>query len=424
MHLNELKALHVSEVAKQAEELGIENIGRMRKQELMFAIIKKRAKAGEQVFADGVLEILPDGFGFLRSPDTNYTASTDDIYISPSQVRRFSLHTGDMVEGEVRIPKDGERYFALTKLDKINGNAPEHNKHKVLFENLTPLFPKEQMRLERDVKGDKEVAENITSRIIDIIAPIGKGQRALIVAQPKSGKTVMMQHIAHAISANYPDSYLMVLLIDERPEEVTEMQRTVKGEVIASTFDEPAARHVHVAEMVIERAKRLVELKKDVVILLDSITRLARAYNNVVPSSGKVLTGGVDANALQRPKRFLGAARNVEEGGSLTIIATALIDTGSRMDEVIFEEFKGTGNSEIHLDRRLYEKRVFPSIQLNRSGTRREELLLQPEVLQKTRILRQFMYNMDEIEAMEMVLKQMKATKNNNEFFEMMRRGG
>ncbi|HOZ66247.1 MAG TPA: transcription termination factor Rho [Burkholderiaceae bacterium] len=424
MHLNELKALHVSEVLKQAEELEIENTGRMRKQELMFAIIKKRARAGEQVFADGVLEILPDGFGFLRSPDTSYTASTDDIYISPSQVRRFNLHTGDMIEGEVRTPKDGERYFALNKLDKVNGGGADENKHKVMFENLTPLFPKEQMRLERDVKGDKEVAENITSRIIDIIAPIGKGQRALIVAQPKSGKTVMMQHIAHAISANYPDSYLMVLLIDERPEEVTEMQRTVKGEVIASTFDEPAARHVHVAEMVIERAKRLVELKKDVVILLDSITRLARAYNNVVPSSGKVLTGGVDANALQRPKRFLGAARNVEEGGSLTIIATALIDTGSRMDEVIFEEFKGTGNSEIHLDRRLYEKRVFPSIQLNRSGTRREELLLQPEVLQKTRILRQFMYNMDEIEAMEMVLKSMKATKSNVEFFDMMRRGG
>ncbi len=420
MHLTELKALHVSEVLKQAEELEIENTGRMRKQELMFAIIKKRARTGEQIIADGVLEILPDGFGFLRSPDTSYTASTDDIYISPSQVRRFNLHTGDMIEGEVRTPKDGERYFALNKLDKVNGGGPEENKHKVMFENLTPLFPKVQMRLEQDIKGE----ENITGRVIDIIAPIGKGQRALIVAQPKSGKTVMMQHIAHAISANYPDSYLMVLLIDERPEEVTEMQRTVKGEVIASTFDEPAARHVHVAEMVIERAKRLVELKKDVVILLDSITRLARAYNNVVPSSGKVLTGGVDSNALQRPKRFLGAARNVEEGGSLTIIATALVDTGSRMDEVIFEEFKGTGNSEIHLDRRLYEKRVFPSIQLNRSGTRREELLLAPEILQKTRILRQFMYNMDEIEAMEMVLKSMKATKTNVEFFDMMRRGG
>jgi transcription termination factor Rho len=420
MHLNELKALHVSEVLKQAEELEIENTGRMRKQELMFAIIKKRARAGEQVFADGVLEILPDGFGFLRSPDTSYTASTDDIYISPSQVRRFNLHTGDMIEGEVRIPKDGERYFALTKLDQVNGDLPENNKHKVMFENLTPLFPKEQMRLERDIKGE----ENITGRIIDIIAPICKGQRALLVAPPKSGKTVMMQHIAHAITANYPDSHVMVLLVDERPEEVTEMQRSVKGEVIASTFDEPAARHVHVAEMVIERAKRLVELKKDVVILLDSITRLARAYNNVVPSSGKVLSGGVDSNALQRPKRFFGAARKVEEGGSLTIIATALIDTGSRMDEVIFEEFKGTGNCEIHLDRRLYEKRVFPAIQLNRSGTRKEELLLSPEILQKSRILRQFIYNLDEIESMELMLKNMKSTKTNVDFFDMMRRGG
>lgn len=420
MHLNELKALHVSEVLKQAEELEIENTGRMRKQELMFAIIKKRARAGEQIFADGVLEILPDGFGFLRSPDTSYTASTDDIYISPSQVRRFNLHTGDMIEGEVRTPKDGERYFALTKLDSVNGGPPEQNKHKVMFENLTPLFPKEQMRLERDIKGD----ENITGRIIDIIAPIGRGQRALIVAPPKSGKTVMMQHIAHAITANNPDVHLMVLLVDERPEEVTEMQRTVKGEIIASTFDEPAARHVHVAEMVIERAKRLVELKKDVVILLDSITRLARAYNNVVPSSGKVLSGGVDSNALQRPKRFFGAARKVEEGGSLTIIATALVDTGSRMDEVIFEEFKGTGNCEIHLNRRLYEKRVFPAIELNKSGTRREELLLAPEILQKTRILRQFMYNMDDIESMELMIKNMKSTKTNVDFFDMMRRGG
>ena len=420
MHLNELKALHVSEVLKQAEELDIENVGRMRKQELMFAIIKKRAKAGEQIFADGVLEILPDGFGFLRSPDTSFTASTDDIYISPSQVRRFNLHTGDMIEGEVRTPKDGERYFALTKLDKVNDGPPEQNKHKVMFENLTPLFPKEQMRLERDVKSE----ENITGRIIDIIAPIGRGQRALIVAPPKSGKTVMMQHIAHAITANNPDVHLMVLLVDERPEEVTEMQRSVRGEIIASTFDEPAARHVHVAEMVIERAKRLVELKKDVVILLDSITRLARAYNNVVPSSGKVLSGGVDAAALQRPKRFFGAARKVEEGGSLTIIATALVDTGSRMDEVIFEEFKGTGNCEIHLNRRLYEKRVFPAIELNKSGTRREELLLAPEILQKTRILRQFMYNMDEIESMELMIKNMKATKSNVDFFDMMRRGG
>jgi len=421
MHLNELKALHVSSLLEQADALGIENAARMRKQELMFAIIKKRAKAGEQVFADGVLEILPDGFGFLRSPDTSFTASVDDIYISPAQVRKNNLHTGDMIEGEVKTPKDGERYFALSRVDKVNDGPPEQNKHKVMFENLTPLFPKEQMKLERDgVKGE----ENITGRIIDIIAPIGKGQRALLVAPPKSGKTVMMQHIAHAISANYPDVHMMVLLVDERPEEVTEMQRTVKGEVIASTFDEPAARHVHVAEMVIERAKRLVELKKDVVILLDSITRLARAYNNVVPSSGKVLTGGVDSNALQRPKRFLGAARNLEEGGSLTIIGTALIDTGSRMDEVIFEEFKGTGNSEIHLDRRLYEKRVFPSIQLNRSGTRREELLLAPEILQKTRILRQYMYNMDEIHSMELMLKNMRATRTNVEFFDVMRRGG
>jgi transcription termination factor Rho len=420
MHLNELKALHVSEVLKQAEALEIENLGRMRKQELMFAIIKKRSKTGETIVADGVLEVLPDGFGFLRAPDSSYTASTDDIYISPSQIRRFNLHTGDMIEGEVRTPKDGERYFALNKLDKVNDGAPEANRHKVMFENLTPLFPREQFKLERDIKGE----ENLTSRIIDIIAPIGKGQRALLVAPPKSGKTVMMQNIAHAITANHPEVVMMVLLVDERPEEVTEMQRSVRGEVISSTFDEPAARHVHVAEMVIERAKRLVELGKDVVILLDSITRLARAYNNVLPSSGKVLTGGVDANALQRPKRFFGAARKIEEGGSLTIIGTALIDTGSRMDEVIFEEFKGTGNCEIHLDRRLYEKRVFPAIHLNRSGTRKEELLLAPEILQKSRILRQFMYNMDEIESMELMLKNMKATKNNHEFFDMMRRGG
>ncbi len=420
MHINELKALHVSEVLKQADELEIENTGRMRKQELMFAIIKKRSKTGETIVADGVLEVLPDGFGFLRAPDSSYTASTDDIYISPSQIRRFNLHTGDMIEGEVRTPKDGERYFALNKLDKVNDGAPEANKHKVMFENLTPLFPREQFKLEREIKAE----ENLTSRIIDIIAPIGKGQRALLVAPPKSGKTVMMQNIAHAITANYPEVVMMVLLVDERPEEVTEMQRSVRGEVISSTFDEPAARHVHVAEMVIERAKRLVELGKDVVILLDSITRLARAYNNVLPSSGKVLTGGVDANALQRPKRFFGAARKIEEGGSLTIIGTALIDTGSRMDEVIFEEFKGTGNCEIHLDRRLYEKRVFPAIHLNRSGTRKEELLLSPEILQKSRILRQFMYNMDEIESMELMLKNMKATKNNHEFFDMMRRGG
>jgi transcription termination factor Rho len=420
MHLNELKVQHISDLLKQADELEIENTGRMRKQELMSAIIKRRAKGGETVYADGVLELLPDGFGFLRNPDSNYNPNPDDIYISPTQVRRFNLHTGDMIEGDVRTPKDGERYFALNKVDKVNGLAPEQNKHKVMFENLTPLFPKEQMRLERDTKSE----ENYTSRIIDVIAPIGKGQRALIVAPPKSGKTVMMQNIAHAITANYPDSILMVLLVDERPEEVTEMQRSVRGEVIASTFDEPAARHVHAAEMVIERAKRLVELKKDVIILLDSITRLARAYNNVVPTSGKLLSGGVDANALHRPKRFFGAARNVEEGGSLTIIATALVDTGSKMDEVIFEEFKGTGNSELHLDRRLYEKRVFPSIQIARSGTRREELLLQPEVLSKSRILRSFLFNMDEIEAMELMLKHMKATKTNNDFFEVMRRGG
>jgi transcription termination factor Rho len=389
----------------------------MRKQELMFAIIKKRAKAGEQVFADGVLEILPDGFGFLRSPDTSYTASTDDIYISPSQVRRFNLHTGDMIEGEVRIPKDGERYFALTKLDAVNGGPPEQNKHKVMFENLTPLFPKEQMRLEREsLKGE----ENITGRVIDIIAPIGKGQRALIVAPPKSGKTVMMQSIAHAISSNFPDSYMMVLLVDERPEEVTDMQRTVKGEVIASTFDEPATRHVAVAEMVIEKAKRLVEHKKDVVILLDSITRLGRAYNATVPSSGKVLTGGVDANALQRPKRFFGAARNVEQGGSLTIIATALIDTGSRMDEVIFEEFKGTGNSEIVLDRKVADKRIFPAIDVLKSGTRKEELTTPKDQLAKTYVLRRILNPMGPQDAIEFLIDKLRQSKNNADFFQSM----
>ena len=421
MHLSELKALHISKLVEMAEALEIENVSRMRKQELMFAIMKKRAKAGEQVFGDGVLEVLPDGFGFLRSLDTSFLASTDDIYLSPSQVRRFNLHTGDMIEGEVRVPKDGERYFALVKVDTVNGLPAEVNKNKILFENLTPLFPEEQFKLERDnVKGD----DNVTSRIIDLIAPIGKGQRALLVAPPKSGKTVMMKNLAHALVANHPDVHLIVLLVDERPEEVTEMQRTVRGEVISSTFDEPAQRHVQVAEMVIERAKRLVELKKDVVILLDSITRLARAYNNVLPSSGKVLTGGVDANALQRPKRFFGAARNVEEGGSLTIIGTALVDTGSRMDEVIYEEFKGTGNCEIHLDRRMAEKRVYPSILINKSGTRREELLLKPEILQKSWILRKLLYPMDEIEAMEFVLDKMRSTKNNHDFFDMMRRGG
>ncbi len=421
MHLSELKAQPIADLITMGEALEIENVARLRKQELMFAIMKKRAKAGEQVFGDGVLEVLPDGFGFLRAPDASYMASTDDIYLSPSQVRRFNLHTGDMIEGEVRVPKDGERYFALVKVDRVNGVPPEENKNKIMFENLTPLFPTVPFKLEREkLKGD----ENITGRIIDLIAPIGKGQRALLVAQPKTGKTMMMQHIAHALVANHPEIHLIVLLVDERPEEVTEMQRTVRGEVISSTFDEPAARHVQVAEMVIERAKRLVEQKKDVVILLDSITRLARAYNNVLPSSGKVLTGGVDANALQRPKRFFGAARNTEEGGTLTIIGTALIDTGSKMDEVIYEEFKGTGNCEIHLDRRMAEKRVYPSILINKSGTRREELLLKPEILQKTWILRKLIYPMDDIESMEFMLDKMKQSKNNLDFFDMMRRGG
>lgn len=418
MHLSDLKSKHVSELLDIALELDVDNASRLRKQELMFAILKKRAKAGEQIFGDGTLEILPDGFGFLRSPVSSYLASTEDIYISPSQIRRFNLHTGDTVEGEVRIPKDGERYFALVKVDKVNGLPPEALKHRILFENLTPLFPNQPLKLERNISGD----ENLTGRLIDILAPIGKGQRALLVASPKSGKTVLMQHIAHAITANYPDVILMVLLIDERPEEVTEMERSVKGEVIASTFDEPATRHVQVAEMVIEKAKRLAESKKDVVILLDSITRLARAYNTVVPTSGKVLTGGVDSNALQRPKRILGAARNLEEGGSLTIIGTALVETGSRMDDVIYEEFKGTGNMEIHLDRRLAEKRVFPAINVAKSGTRKEELLLAPQELQNIWILRKFLYDMDEIQAMEFLLDKMRPTKNNAEFFAMMRR--
>ena len=420
MHLSELKSLHVSKLLDWALDLGIENANRMRKQELMFAILKKRAKEGEQIFGDGTLEILPDGFGFLRSPETSYLASTDDIYISPSQIRRFNLHTGDSIEGEVRTPKEGERYFALVKVEKVNGQAPENLKHRILFENLTPLFPNEHLVLERDIRGD----ENLTGRVIDMIAPIGKGQRALIVASPKSGKTVLMQHIAHAITANHPDCVLFVLLIDERPEEVTEMQRTVKGEVVASTFDEPASRHVQVTEMVIEKAKRLAESKKDVVILLDSITRLARAYNNVMPTSGRVLSGGVDANALHRPKRVFGAARNLEEGGSLTIIATALVDTGSRMDDVIYEEFKGTGNMEVHLERRLAEKRIYPAINVLRSGTRREELLLKPVVLQKVWILRKLLSDMDEVEAMEFLLERLKATKSNADFFDLMRRGG
>ncbi len=420
MHLNELKTQHVSQLLELAATLEIENASRLRKQELMFAIMKRRAKQGEAIFGDGVLEVLPDGFGFLRSPETSYLASTDDIYISPSQIRRFNLHTGDSIEGEVRTPKDGERYFALVKVDKVNGQAPETMKHRIMFENLTPLHPNKPLRLERDIKSE----ENLTGRIMDIFAPIGKGQRGLLVASPKSGKTVMMQHIAHAITNNHPDVTMIVLMIDERPEEVTEMQRSVRGEVVASTFDEPATRHVQVAEMVIEKAKRLVELKKDVVILLDSITRLARAYNTVVPASGKVLTGGVDANALQRPKRFFGAARNIEEGGSLTIIGTALIETGSRMDDVIYEEFKGTGNSEVHLERRLAEKRVYPAINLNKSGTRREELLIKPEILQKVWVLRKFIFDMDEIQSMEFILDKMRATKNNSEFFDMMKRGG
>jgi transcription termination factor Rho len=397
----------------------IDNASRMRKQDLIFAILKNKAKKGDSIFGDGTLEVLQDGFGFLRSPDTSYLAGPDDIYVSPSQIRRFNLHTGDSIQGEIRIPKDGERYFALVKVDQVNGEAPENTKHKILFENLTPLFPTIPLKLERDIKG----AENITSRVIDMIAPIGRGQRGLLVASPKSGKTVMMQNIAHAITANHPDVILIVLLIDERPEEVTEMTRSVKGEVVASTFDEPATRHVQVAEMVLEKAKRLVEHKKDVVILLDSITRLARAYNTVIPSSGKVLTGGVDANALQRPKRFFGAARNIEEGGSLTIIATALVDTGSRMDDVIYEEFKGTGNMEIHLDRRMAEKRIYPAINVNKSGTRREELLIEKDVLQKIWVLRKLLYPMDDLEAMEFLLDKIKSTKNNGDFFDSMRRG-
>ncbi len=420
MHLTELKSLHVSQLLEMAGQLEIDKAQRMRKQELMFAILKKKAKQGETIFGDGTLEVLPDGFGFLRSPETSYLASTDDIYISPSQIRRFNLHTGDTIEGEVRTPKDGERYFALVKVDKVNTQPPEAVKNRIMFENLTPLHPNKPLILERDIKAE----ENITGRIIDMIAPIGRGQRALLVASPKSGKTVMLQHIAHAIATNHPEAELFVLLIDERPEEVTEMQRTVRGEVVASTFDEPAVRHVQVAEMVIEKAKRLVELKKDVVIVLDSITRLARAYNTVVPTSGKVLTGGVDANALQRPKRFFGAARNLEEGGSLTIIGTALIETGSRMDDVIYEEFKGTGNMEVHLERRLAEKRVYPAINLNKSGTRREELLIKPDILQKVWILRKFIHDMDEVEAMEFLLDKLKSTKNNAEFFDMMKRGG
>ncbi|RUM94824.1 MAG: transcription termination factor Rho [Thiothrix sp.] len=419
MNLTELKKKTPTELFKVAETLGVDNLARAPKQAVIFSILKAHAKKGEDIFGDGVLEILQDGFGFLRSADASYLAGPDDIYISPSQIRRFALRTGDTVSGKIRPPKDSERYFAMLKVDKINFEKPENTKSKILFENLTPLHPDERMRMER---GNGST-EDITARVIDIVAPIGKGQRGLLIAPPKAGKTVMLQNIAQSITYNNPKCYLIVLLIDERPEEVTEMERMVKGEVISSTFDEPATRHVQVAEMVIEKAKRLVEHKRDVIILLDSITRLARAYNTVVPSSGKVLTGGVDANALQRPKRFFGAARNIEEGGSLTILATALIETGSKMDDVIYEEFKGTGNSEVHLDRRISEKRVYPAININRSGTRREELLTDKEELQKLWVLRKFLHSMDELDAMEFLLGKLQSTKTNDEFFDSMKRG-
>ena len=418
MNLTELKQLPAPELLNLSQEMGIEGTSRQRKQDIIFSLLKAHAKKGEDIYGDGVLEILQDGFGFLRSADSSYLAGPDDIYVSPSQIRRFSLRTGDTVAGKIRPPKEGERYFALLKVDEINLDAPENAKSKILFENLTPLFPNERFQLER---GNGST-EDLTPRVIELIAPMGKGQRALIVSPPKAGKTVMLQSIAHSIAANHPDVYLIVLLIDERPEEVTEMSRSVRGEVVSSTFDEPASRHVQVAEMVIEKAKRLSEHKRDVVILLDSITRLARAYNTVVPSSGKVLTGGVDANALQRPKRFFGAARNIEEGGSLSIIATALIDTGSRMDDVIFEEFKGTGNSELHLERKLHEKRIYPAINIPRSGTRREELLTVPDALQKCWILRKLLHPMDEVAAMEFLIDRLKVTKTNDEFFDSMKR--
>ena len=418
MNLSELKKKPATELVEMAAAMDLEGGSRLRKQDLIFAILKAQAKKGEDIIGEGVVEILQDGFGFLRSGDSSYLAGPDDIYVSPSQIRRFNLRTGDTVTGTIRPPKESERYFALLKVEQINFQSPEESKNKVLFENLTPLHPLKRLRLEQDNKS----TENLTSRVIDLVAPIGKGQRGLIVSPPKAGKTVMLQQIAHSITANHPECVLMVLLIDERPEEVTEMQRSVRGEVISSTFDEPATRHVQVAEMVIEKAKRLVEHKKDVIILLDSITRLARAYNTVVPASGKVLTGGVDANALQRPKRFFGAARNIEEGGSLTILATALVETGSKMDDVIYEEFKGTGNSEIHLDRRLAEKRVYPSININRSGTRREELLLDPNELQKIWILRKLLHPMDDLDASEFLLDKLRATKNNAEFFDSMKR--
>ena len=418
MNLSELKQKPASELVEIADDMGLDGVARSRKQDVIFGILKAHAKKGEDIYGDGVLEILQDGFGFLRSADCSYLAGPDDIYVSPSQIRRFNLRTGDTISGKIRPPKDGERYFALLKVGKINFEPPENAKNKVLFENLTPLFAQERLALEL---GNGST-EDLTPRVIDLAAPIGKGQRGLVISPPKAGKTMMLQSIAHSLEANNPDCYFIVLLIDERPEEVTEMQRSVKGEVISSTFDEPASRHVQVAEMVIEKAKRLVEHKRDVVILLDSITRLARAYNTVVPSSGKVLTGGVDANALQRPKRFFGAARNVEEGGSLTIIATALVETGSRMDDVIYEEFKGTGNMEIHLDRKIAEKRIFPAVNINRSGTRREELLTKPDELQKIWILRKLLHPMEEIAAMEFLLERLKATKNNAEFFDSMKR--
>lgn len=419
MHLSEIKDLHVAQLLEMAAGLNIEGANRLRKHDILFAILRKRAEGGETIYGSGVLEVLQDGFGFLRSPDTSYLASHDDIYISPSQIRRFNLQTGDTIDGEIRMPKDGEKYFALVKVDKINDCSPESKKHKILFENLTPLFPNVHLKLEYDAPS---LEEALTGRVIDLVAPIGKGQRALIVAPPKTGKTVMLQQIAHSITANHPEAMLIVLLIDERPEELTEMQRSVKGEVVASTFDEPAHRHVQVAEMVIEKAKRLVENKQDVIILLDSITRLARAYNTVAPASGKVLSGGVDASALHRPKRVFGAARNIEEGGSLTIIATALVDTGSRMDDVIYEEFKGTGNMELHLDREISQRRIYPAIDILRSGTRREELLLSREHLQKIWILRKLMATMQSVEAIEFLTDKIKETKNNAEFFDAMKR--
>ncbi|KTC84692.1 MULTISPECIES: transcription termination factor Rho [Legionella] len=418
MNLSELKQLPIAELVNIAQDMGAENTARMRKQDILFAILKAHSHKGEDILGGGVLEVLTDGFGFLRSEDGSYQAGPDDIYVSPSQIRRFGLRTGDTITGKIRPPKDNERYFALLKVDEINFDSPESAKRKILFENLTPLFATQRLVMEQ---GNGST-EDLTARVVDLCAPFGRGQRGLIVSPPKAGKTLMLQNLAHSIERNYPECYLIVLLIDERPEEVTEMQRSVKGEVVASTFDEPANRHVQVAEMVIEKAKRLVEHKRDVVVLLDSITRLARAYNTVVPSSGKVLTGGVDANALQRPKRLYGAARNIEEGGSLTIIATALVDTGSKMDEVIYEEFKGTGNMEIHLSRNISERRVFPAININRSGTRREDLLLSPEELHRTWILRKILQSMDECDAIEFLLERMKNHKTNTEFFEAMKR--